>query len=265
MEIVGLSYEALKKLTLYHSKGLFSFNKVQKASADGGVTECTFAEWANMIRENFETYFYISPDSPQLDPKPHLINKVDIYKDTLNSRIDYGDYQLRCNFPIAMAVAPDLFSARRAWSALQQVKSRLLGPLGIKTLDPEDMAFRGCYNLDNDSTDGSVAQGFNYHQGPEWVWPVGFFLRAYLTFAIRSGAEENNEKERYKEAKSFVMSCLGTHFKEIQTSHWRGLPELTNAEGVECPFGNPTQAWSMATVLEVLHELEKNKGILNAD
>ena len=75
-----------------------------------------------------------------------------------------------------MAVAPELFKPAHARQCLEVVEKVLMteGGMGIKTLDPSDKHYNGDYvNSDNTC-------GFNYHQGPEWVWPVGFFLQAKL-------------------------------------------------------------------------------------
>ena len=61
---------------------------------DGHEHQWSFEKWAEKIKENFETYFYVVMNNP-VDKNPHLVNKVGIYKDTLNSGLPWSDYQLR--------------------------------------------------------------------------------------------------------------------------------------------------------------------------
>ena len=83
------------------------------------------------------------------------------------------------------------------------------------------------------------------------MWVYGPFLRAKLYFSKITCSEEDFDK-----CVESVRSVLSRHKDEILSSPWRGLPELTNKDGTFCQHGCPTQAWSMACILEVLYDLE---------
>ncbi len=65
----------------------------------------TFSAWTSLIKKNFEKNFWIntSPDAAA-EPKPDLINKRGIYKDSHGASQFWADYQLRPNFSITMVV-----------------------------------------------------------------------------------------------------------------------------------------------------------------
>ena len=94
-----------------------------------------------------------------------IINRRGIYKDVFGSGPgrEWSDYQFRSNFPIAMTVAPELFDEEHALGALQLADKVLRSPLGMKTLDPDDMQYRPYYDNSNDGTDAAIAKGLNYH------------------------------------------------------------------------------------------------------
>lgn len=186
------------------------------------------------------------PKNPNDDPKYNinssLVSRRGVYKDVYGTPKDreYSDYQLRPNFPVAMCVAPELFEPVHAMEALHMAHTALLGPLGMKTLDPQDHAYRGNYDNSNDGDDRSIAKGWNYHQGPEWVWPVGYFFRAYLHFDRIAGAGKDvsslNRRAKGVNADSpsqdvnetlyHLHSLLLAHRKHMINDAWAGLPEL---------------------------------------
>lgn len=226
------------------TKKVIPHNSVTRKNADGSSTTWTYKEWADRIADNFEKYFFVGHSGVTSPPA----NKRGIYKDSYKASYEWADYQLRPNFAISMVVAPEIFDPQNAWEALEVARKYLLGPLGMKTLDPEDWGYRGNYDNSLDNDDAKVSHGANYHQGPEWVWPIGYYLRARLYFAKLNNCLDQTQVETW--------SILTKHLEEVQTSHWRGIPELTNENGSYCHDSCRTQAWSIATVLETLKDLE---------
>lgn len=246
VELVGLCYSAVSWLAAQHRAARYPYPGVVRRHRDGALTSWTYAQWADRIRDNFERHFWIPPAPSAADARPDLVHRRAIYKDSHGASRPWADYQLRCNFPIAMAVAPDLFEPKHAWAALDTVERLLLGPLGVKTLDPADWTYRPDYDNSNDGDDPSVAHGYNYHQGPEWGWLLGFYLRARLAFAHECG--------KHARTVAAVYGAFGPLLAEVRSSPWRSLPELTGDRGAYCRDSCRSQAWSSATALEALHE-----------
>ncbi|KAG8178835.1 hypothetical protein JTE90_016506 [Oedothorax gibbosus] len=253
VEIVGLCKSTVKWLHSMFMAGHYPYAMVERIDTDKetGLKKTiflTFKSWSDLIEKNFEKHFYVSETKSPGDSK--MINQRGIYKDTVNASQEWADYQFRPNFAIAMCVAPELFKKEHAWTALKNAENFLLGPLGMRTLDPSDWAYEGNYDNSDDSSNTKTARGWNYHQGPEWVWPIGYFLRAKLTFSSMIGNEE------FIKTLAFIKRIMSRHFLEIQKSKWRGLPELTNKDGVYCRDSCVVQAWSHATLLEVLFDMD---------
>jgi len=257
IEIIGLLKSTLRWLNELSSAGKFPFKGVE-AEIDGKKRLVTYKEWDSLLQASFEKSFYIPLDpldDAKYDVKPSLINRRGIYKDVYGSGPgrEWSDYQFRSNFPIAITVAPELFDDHHALKVLQLADEVLRGPLGMKTLDPSDHQYRPYYDNSNDSTDGSVAKGLNYHQGPEWGWPLGYFLRAYLHFDTKVGSGKHDIKQTLHHLHRILL----TSRHHIQKDPWAGIPELTNKNGEYCGDSCNTQAWSASTLLDFLEEVHK--------
>ena len=229
IEITGLVYSALKWVTRLQESGLHP----QQGVDVGGGKSVTFKEWAGKIEQSFERCYYIPTDpqeDAQYDLDSSIVNRRGIYKDLYRSGKPYEDYQLRANFPIAMAVAPGLFTPEKALAALALADSAILGPVGIVTLDPSDLNYRPYYNNSEDSTDFATSKGRNYHQGPEWVWQRGYFLRAFLYFDLLRRKTPEERTEAFQQVTRRLEGCK----QALRDSPWKGLTELTNKNGEIC-------------------------------
>ncbi|KAG9236509.1 putative glycogen debranching enzyme [Amylocarpus encephaloides] len=248
VEITGLHYSTMVWLVELHKQGRYKYAGVNTGSEKQKAI--TFADWSSLIKKNFERCYYV-PLTPEedkdYDVNYKIVNRRGMYKDLYKSGKEYEDYQLRANFPIAMTVAPSLFDPKHAISALLLADKVLRGPTGMATLDPADLNYRPYYNNSEDSQDFATSKGRNYHQGPEWLWPTGFFLRALLHFDLmrREGAE--GKTEAFQQITRRLAGCK----EAISSSVWAGLAELTQKNGEYCADSSPTQAWSASCLIDL--------------
>ncbi|SCU83648.1 LADA_0C12706g1_1 [Lachancea dasiensis] len=256
VEINGLLKSALRFVIGLKDKNLFKFVDVEKE--DG--SKISFSSWNSLLQENFELKFFVPSDQSEddnYDIDPTIVNRRGIYKDLYRSGKPYEDYQLRPNFAIAMTVAPELFSPEHALTALNNADEIIRGPVGMRTLDPSDYNYRPYYNNGEDSTDFATSKGRNYHQGPEWVWLFGYFLRAYHYFHLVADAHCRTRDGVHPS--SFLLQQLYNRLEgqrnAIFESPWAGITELTNKDGSYCGDSSPTQAWSTGCALDFFYDL----------
>ena len=231
VEITGLLYSTLLWLADLHKQGKYKHAGV--STSDPTTKVITYADWAAKIKSSFEHCYYIpqhASDDKSHDVDPTIINRRGIYKDLYRSSTPYEDYQLRPNFSIAMTVAPALFDPSHAFHALLLADKILRGPTGMATLDPADLNYRPYYNNSDDSNDFATAKGRNYHQGPEWLWPTGFFLRALLKFDLQRRTTREGRTEAFQQITRRLKGCK----KAIGEGEWAGLTELTQKGGEFC-------------------------------
>ncbi|ODV77006.1 glycoside hydrolase family 13 protein [Suhomyces tanzawaensis NRRL Y-17324] len=265
IELQGLLKGTLRFVNELNAEGKFEYTEVEKPDGD----KISLKEWEQLLQDNFEKHFYVPTEvseDDQYEVDPSIVNRRGIYKDLYRSGKPYEDYQLRANFPIAMVAAPELFTPSKALGALQLADKVIRGPVGMRTLDPSDYNYRPYYNNGEDSEDFATSKGRNYHQGPEWVWCTGYFLRAFLYFNYlqNKSVSQNKEGEPSIEILTALNDRLQGHIKWINESPWAGLTELTNKDGAFCGDSSPSQAWSTGCLLDLYYDLWTNKEYHNA-
>lgn len=259
VEITGLLKSTLRWIDELASQGKWPAKGV-RAIIQGKEVEMSYKKWGALIQASFEQKYWVPldpVDDASYSVDSSLIDRRGIYKDVYGSSKgrEWCDYQLRANFPMAMCVAPELFDPSHAVTALQAADHALRDLIGMKTLDPKDANFHPIYDNSNDSGDFWMAKGFCYHNGPPWVFPFGFFLRAFVIFDHKAGSGVKGATNTWWRA----MSMLIAHRRHIESSPWAGLPELTNADGQECRDSCPTQAWSASTILDALELISEQQ------
>ncbi|CAI2359529.1 unnamed protein product [Moneuplotes crassus] len=235
IEITGLCYSVISWLHKLYQQKQF---KYQGVKIRGNMY--SYERWSETLQMSFERLYWI-PSDPDLDfaygCNSSLVNERGIYKDVARAKDEWRNYQCRPNQVLAMAVAPELFTKEFAQEALENLGEKLIiknKSLGMKTLSPSDMAYKPNYD-NSDET-----HGWNYHNGPEWVWPLGYYLIARIIFFEKKDQQ--------------IMKYLIPHQHHLYSSPWMSLPELTNEAGGYCEDSCHAQAWSIGTIFEAIHK-----------
>ena len=123
----------------------------------------------------------------------------------------------------------------RARRVVDAVESRLLTPLGLRTLAPGEPGYTPHYQ------GGVAARDGAYHQGTAWPWLMGAFVEAWVR--VRGGTANVRREARAR----FLDTLLG-HLDDAGLGH---LPEIADGDAPHTPRGCPFQAWSVGEALRL--------------
>jgi predicted glycogen debranching enzyme len=136
----------------------------------------------------------------------------------------------RPNQILSLSLRHPVLDAAHWEPMLTWVRSHLLTPYGLRTLDPEHPDFKPNYHGDLLTRDGA------YHQGTVWPWLIGHYLDAELRLAAHAGRVlEGNP-----------LAAFDDHLRVFGVG---SIAEIFDAQAPYVPRGCIAQAWSVAEVL----------------
>ena len=144
----------------------------------------------------------------------------------------HKDASIRPNQLFSISLPFALLERGRAKSVVTVVHDKLLTPVGLRTLAPEDAAYRPRF-------DGAMAaRDSAYHQGTVWPWLIGPFVGAYLYAFGRSA-----------NSLGYCDGILKTVEQQLDACCLGSISEVYDAEAPQHPGGCPAQLWSVAQLI----------------
>jgi len=144
------------------------------------------------------------------------------------------DAAIRPNQIFAVSLPHSPLTAGEQKAVVQTVEKELLTPVGLRSLAPEDPAYRPRYE------GGPWERDSAYHQGTVWPWLLGPFALAH--FKVYGDAER---------ARAFLRP-LQAHLSEGEIG---SISEIFDADSPHRPNGCIAQAWSVAETLRAWRAL----------
>lgn len=258
IELTGLVHLALKFVIGLNEQGHFEWKSAK------GVE---YSHWKTMIEQSFEREYWVE--------------ELGVLRDTVRGDKPEEQSYLRPNSLVALALSPELLSVEKTKRFIENVEKQLIvshflnqlnpfwfvfqqrpNSIGLKTLTPEARdLYVSYYDNDDQSTNFATAKGFSYHQvtpfenhhqklllfsfkqGPEWVWPYGYYIMVKKSLAKKEGKPLTQPA---------VLGLLANHQEALRLSTYSSLTELTNDDGNHNHFSCESQAWSVGAILEAL-------------
>lgn len=149
-----------------------------------------------------------------------------------------GNQAFRCNQIFAVSLPGRLLDAGRARAVTAAVWQRLYTPCGLRTLDCGGSGYSGKY------AGGQRERDTAYHQGTVWVWPWGHFADA-----VRQTGVSDQESRR------MIARMTVPLLAHLFDAGLGSVSEVFDGDSPHTPGGCIAQAWSVAELLRVLHEM----------
>jgi len=162
----------------------------------------------------------------------------------LADRVENGeaDPTVRPNMVLAAALPSSPLTVAQRAGVVKKVQAELLTPRGLRTLSPQDPAYRGRY-------DGGIdARDLAYHQGTVWPWLSGCYVEAALRAA--------NRKQQPK-VRAELRAWLDGLLPELDRAGLDHVSEVFDGEPPQNPGGTFAQAWNTGELLRALQLLDE--------
>lgn len=142
------------------------------------------------------------------------------------------DFSVRPNQVIAASMFYTPLTREMIKSVLDVAENELLTPMGLRSLSPKNINYRGVYAGNQEERDQA------YHQGTVWPWLLQHFCEAYLKIHRNSGP-------------GFVRKIY-EGFKEVMNQHGIGsVSEIYDGDPPHDAKGAISQAWSVAALMRI--------------
>jgi len=144
------------------------------------------------------------------------------------------DRRLRPNQLWALSLPGVPIDKAHKMRALAVVREKLLTPVGLRTLSPDDPGYQPFYRGGQSERDRA------YHQGTVWPWLLGLYADAVEAIEGPQAATEE------------MMPVLASLSSHLRTEACIGqISEVFDGDAPHRPGGAPAQAWSVAEVLRI--------------